>query len=49
VLVEVAVTRSVAAAGQLADVAEGAGSGHGRLVVLGADLRVSEQRIGDGA
>ena len=34
---EVPVARLVAAAGQLADVAEGTGSGHGRLLVLGAN------------
>jgi hypothetical protein len=36
-LAEVPVARLVVAAGQLADVAEGPGSGHGRLLVLGAN------------
>lgn len=36
-LAEMPVARLVAAAGQLADAAEGTGSGHGRLLVLGAN------------
>lgn len=37
-LAEVPIARLVAATGQLADVAEGTGSGHDRLLVLGANL-----------